>query len=161
VTRKRSILGLIAILAVTFTASAIGGLVTAPATAAGGWYETLPLPSWTPPRWLFGPVWTTLYALMGLAAWLVWRERGSVRAASFPLGLYALQLVLNVTWSVVFFGLRSPTGALAEMGALWVAILATLVVFWRVRALAGALLVPYLAWVSFAAALNAAIVAGA
>ena len=120
------------------------------------WYPSLAKPAWTPPDWLFGPVWTLLYLMMGLAAWLVWRQAEAGRARR-PLLLYALQLLLNTCWSLLFFGLRSPGLALLEILLLWLAIAATLWAFARVRGWAAALLAPYLAWVSFAVALNFAI----
>ena len=151
------IVGLIVALLVCYAAAGIGSIFTA--AAIPSWYNTLPLPPWTPPRWLFGPVWTLLYTLMAFAAWLVWRKRG-FRGAALPLALFGIQLVLNVLWSVIFFGLRLPALAFAEIVLLWLAILATLIAFWRVTPVAGWLLVPYLLWVSYAAALNLAIARG-
>ena len=117
--------------------------------------RSLVRPSFAPPTWVFGPAWTTLYVMMGLAAFLVWQQglaRPDVRRA---LTLFGVQLVLNGLWSPLFFGLRAPGLALVEIVVLWFAILATLVAFWRTRRVAGGLLVPYLAWVTFATALNA------
>ncbi len=116
----------------------------------GQWYQELEKPSWNPPGWLFGPVWTLLYILMGIAVWMVWRERG------FSTGLYLFiaQLVLNALWSWLFFGLNRPDLAFFEIILLWGLILATMILFWRVRPAAGALFVPYLLWVSFASVLN-------
>jgi tryptophan-rich sensory protein len=145
----RSILGLVGWIAVSFGAAAVGGLF-----GPGEWYATLNKPSWNPPSWIFGPVWTLLYAMMGIAAWLVWKERGW-RGAALPLSLFLLQLILNAAWSWLFFGLHRPGLALADIAALWISILATLIAFWRVRPAAGALLIPYLAWVTFATVLNA------
>jgi translocator protein len=122
----------------------------------GAWYAALEQPSWAPPDWVFGPVWTALYFSMGLAAWLVWRRRG-LDAPWGAHGIYAVQLVLNGMWSWIFFGLQRPGLAFAEILVLWLAIVATVVAFGRVRPLAGGLLLPYLAWVSFAAALNGTI----
>jgi benzodiazapine receptor len=135
-----------------------------------GWYESLNKPTWNPPSWVFGPVWTALYLSMGVASWLVWRrgqQRGpgdqpalrtpgtpTTPSTRAPLAAYAVQLVLNALWSPLFFGLHRPDLALIDIALLWVAILATLILFWRVRPLAGAMLLPYLAWVSFAAVLN-------
>lgn len=152
----RPILGLVLWLAVTFAVSAFGALFT-PGGGGGGWYATLPKPAWTPPGWVFGPVWTLLYILIAVAAWLVWRARGSLRAAAPPLAVWAAQLLLNGLWSLLFFGLHLVVPAFVEILLLWLAILATVIAFWRVRPLAGALLLPYLAWVAFAAALNGAI----
>ena len=137
-------------LAAAFVPAAIGAAFPAPA-----YYRGLRKPAWAPPPWLFGPVWTALYALMGVAAWLVARRGGpGTRRA---LALWGGQLALNAAWTPIFFGLRSPGAALAEIAALWIAVLGTVVVFARRRADAAALLLPYLAWVSFAAALNLAI----
>lgn len=122
--------------------------------APGPWYEALAKPAWNPPNWLFGPAWTTLYALMALAAWKVWIAVGRVDRA---LALYGLQLLLNGLWSWLFFGLQRIDLALLDILALWLLVLATLVLFWRRDRLAGILMVPYLLWLSFAAALNLAI----
>jgi len=121
------------------------------------WYDTLAKPDWTPPSWLFSPVWTLLYLMMTVAALLVWRKKGSLRAAAFPLGLFALQLFFNLIWSPLFFGLRNPGAAMVDLVLLWVALLATVIVFWRISLPAGVLLLPYLLWVSFAGVLNFAI----
>lgn len=119
----------------------------------GEWYASLTKPAWNPPSSVFGPVWTVLYVLMGVAAWMVWRKAG-FSGARVALSLFFVQLILNALWSYLFFGLERPLAAFVEIIVLWVAILATLVGFWRIRPSAGALLVPYLCWVSFAAALN-------
>lgn len=116
----------------------------------GEWYQGLEKPSWNPPSWVFGPVWTLLYILMGIAVWLVWKERG------FSTGVYLFiaQLVLNAVWSWLFFGLNRPDLAFYEIIVLWLLILLTMIVFWRARPAAGALFIPYLLWVSFASVLN-------
>ena len=145
---------LVAFLVVCFGAAALGSYFTTPSIP--GWYESLNRPNWTPPNWVFGPVWSLLYLCMALAAWLVWRRLG-FQGAWVPLSLFGLQLVLNVAWSVIFFGLRSPGWAFMEILSLAAAILATLVAFWVVTVWAGLLMVPYLMWVAFAAALNFAI----
>jgi benzodiazapine receptor len=136
---------------------AIGGLS---ALAAGGdfvtYFDALRKPPLTPPPAAFGPAWTALYLLMGVAAWLVWRE-GLSRRTALALGLFAAQLVLNFAWSLIFFGQHRLGVALIEIVVLWLTILATILAFWQVRRAAGALLLPYLAWVSFAAYLNAGI----
>ncbi|HJX28676.1 MAG TPA: TspO/MBR family protein [Thermoanaerobaculia bacterium] len=150
----RSILALAGFLLLSFAAGAIGGRATYPAIP--GWYRSLEKPSWTPPDWLFGPAWTTLYILMGVAAWLVWRH-GGWRTQKRPLTLFVVQVVLNALWSLLFFGLRNPALGMAEIVVLWLAILATLIAFWKVSRVAGGLMVPYLGWVTFAAALNFAI----
>jgi translocator protein len=117
------------------------------------WYPTLRKPSWNPPSWVFGPVWTTLYLMMAIAAWLFWRKLG-FSSASGVLWLFAFQLVLNAVWSPLFFGLKNPLAGLLDIIPLWVAILATLMSFWKISPAAGALLVPYWLWVSFATVLN-------
>jgi len=121
--------------------------------ASGGWYASLLKPAWNPPAWVFGPAWTVLYVSMAVAAWLVWRE-GGWKAQRPALGLFLVQWLLNALWTPLFFGMHRTGLAFAEIIALWLALAVTLVVFWRVRMAAGVLLVPYLAWVSFAAFLN-------
>ena len=118
-----------------------------------GWYAALHKPSWNPPAWVFGPAWSLLYILMAVAAWLVWRE-GGWKTQGRALGLFLLQWLLNALWTPLFFGMHRPGLAFAENVILWLVLAATLASFWRVRKVAGVLLVPYLAWVSFAAALN-------
>jgi translocator protein len=135
-------------LASCFLAAATGLFVS-----ADGWYAGLVKPAWNPPAWVFAPAWTALYILMALAAWLVWRE-GGWREQSRPLSLFLVQLLLNALWTPLFFGLHQPGWALAELLLLWLVLAVTLLLFWRVSHLAGTLLLPYLAWVSFAAALN-------
>ena len=137
---------------VCFGAAALGSWATFEGLRA--WYPSLRKPSWNPPNAVFGPVWTVLYLAMAVAVWLVWRTGNDV---AFAVALFAVQLALNVAWSVVFFGRRQLRGALAVIVALWFAIAATLVVFASIDALAAALLAPYLAWVTFASFLNAAI----
>lgn len=141
---------------VVFLAVCLGtaGLGTAwTSTSLQTWYATLEKPSWNPPNWVFGPVWTCLYIAMAIAAWLVWREKGIVNART-PLLLFVAQLILNAAWSFLFFGLRNPGLAFVDVVLLWLAILATLLTFGKISAWAAALLVPYLAWVSFATVLN-------
>jgi tryptophan-rich sensory protein len=142
------------LVAVCFAAAAAGGALTS--ASVGDWYQTLKKPSWTPPDWLFGPVWTALYFLMALSAWLVWRQ-GGWRASRVSLGLFGLQLMLNVGWSAIFFGMRSPGWAFGEILILLLAIAATAVSFWGRSATAALLFAPYLAWTAFAALLNFAI----
>lgn len=141
-------------LLVCFTAAAIGGLAT---RSAPEFYSTLARPSWAPPSSMFGPVWTVLYALMSLALWLVWRQR-AVHDVRGPIVLFGIQLVLNALWSWLFFAWRLGRLAEVEILVLLVAIVMTVVAFWRVRPLAGVLLLPYLAWVAYASALTFAIV---
>jgi translocator protein len=137
----------------SFAAAAVGGVASA---NADGFYQQLARPGWAPPPWLFGPVWSVLYVLMGVAAWLVWRERG-FRGARGALVLFGVQLAANALWTWLFFAWRRGALAFAEVLLLWVLVAATLIAFRRVRPLAGALLVPYLLWVSFAAALTFAV----
>ena len=144
-------LGLGVSIAVCFAAAGLGSLFTDP--EIGGWYARLIKPSWTPPNWVFGPVWSVLYLMMAIAAWLVWRQKGFTGAA-FPLALFALQLTFNALWSILFFGLHRMGAALADILLLWGAILLTILAFWRVTPLAGYLLLPYLLWVTYASALN-------
>jgi tryptophan-rich sensory protein len=129
---------------------------TAAFVSIDGWYEALQKPTWNPPPWVFGPAWTVLYISMAVAAWLVWRE-GGWKTQGRALGLFVVQWALNALWTPLFFGLHRPGLAFAEITILWLVLAATLAAFWRVNKVAGALLVPYLAWVSFAAALNFAI----
>lgn len=151
---SRQLAMLLVLLAVCFGTAAVGAALTA--GPVRDWYPTLRKPAWTPPDWVFGPVWTTMYVLMALAAWLVWRRAGWA-ASRTALGLFAVQLVLDAAWSGLFFALRSPPSAFAEIILLWCAIAATLSSFGRVSTLAASLLVPYLLWVTYAAALNGTI----
>jgi tryptophan-rich sensory protein len=137
-------------LLLTMLAAAVGAMAS---VNAATFYAQLQRPTWAPPAWLFAPVWTALYLMMAIAAWLVWRA-GGLHANRTALGLYVAQLALNSLWSWLFFGWRQGAWAFADIVVLWILIVATLVSFWRVRPLAGGLLVPYLAWVSFAMALN-------
>ncbi|MDR3547776.1 MAG: tryptophan-rich sensory protein [Candidatus Pacebacteria bacterium] len=136
-------------------AGVIGSFFTIPSIPT--WYAGLVRPALAPPNWLFAPVWTTLFALMGIAAFLVWRRGLGQRTVRAALILFIVQFVLNVLWSFIFFGLRSPGGALIEIVVLWFAILATIVAFYRVSKSAAYLLIPYILWVSFAAYLTFAI----
>lgn len=122
----------------------------------GAWYARLQKPSWTPPNRLFAPVWIVLYTMMAVAGWLVWKA-GELSGTETPLVLFAVQLFLNGIWSWLFFGLHRPDLAFADIVALWLAIAATIVSFWDVSAIAGMLLLPYFAWVSFALVLNLSI----
>ena len=142
--------GLLAWLGLCFLTAAIGA---AASVEAGPFYLQLLRPSWAPPAGVFGPVWTLLYALMGIAAWLVWRQ-GGFETNRGPLSLFLLQLLVNALWSWLFFGWHLGGLALADVLLLWALILATLLGFWRVSRIAAALLLPYLLWVSFASALN-------
>ena len=138
---------------ICFAAAGIGSLLTT--HSVSGWYAEIAKPWWTPPNWVFGPVWSTLYAMMAVAAWLVWRRGGD--EMRFALTLFAVQLALNVAWSGLFFALRLPGAAFAEILLLWLTIGATTSIFGRISTAAALLFVPYFAWVSFAAILNLAI----
>ncbi len=140
------------------TPLAVGGL-SGFATARGvaNWYPTLTKPSFNPPAWVFGPAWTLLYIMMGVAAFLVWRKGLEVDGVKIALTVFGIQLALNGLWSILFFGMQAPGLALAEIIVLWIAIGATTVLFWRVVPAAGALLLPYWGWVSFATVLNASL----
>lgn len=131
-----------------FAAAAVGGLFM-----PGDWYAALKKPSWNPPGWIFGPVWTALYAMMAVSAWLVWR-RGGFAGQRRALTLFLVQLALNAAWTPLFFGMQRPGVAFAEIVLLWWAIAATLLAFRSVSRAAAWLLAPYLAWVSFASVLN-------
>ncbi len=161
VTRQQSVLTLVGWVALCLAAGGLGSLVTTPKIPT--WYASLAKPWWNPPNWIFGPVWTTLYVLMGIAAWLVWTawaQRASYAAGTYAragLRWFGVQLLLNIVWSFLFFEWQRPDAAFAEIVLLWIAIAATTVFFRRVKAFAGWLLIPYLAWVSFAACLNFAI----
>jgi tryptophan-rich sensory protein len=144
------VLGLIGWLLLAYATSALGAVAS---VNAADFYGQLVQPVWAPPPWLFGPVWTLLYTLMGLSAWLVWRV-GGLAANPLAFALFCGQLLLNALWSWLFFTWQQGAWAFAEILGLWSMILATLILFWRVQPLAGMLLAPYLLWVSFAAALN-------
>ncbi|HVM49550.1 MAG TPA: TspO/MBR family protein [Candidatus Acidoferrum sp.] len=147
----RLALSLVGWLAACFLAASLGAVFM-----PGDWYAMLKKPSWNPPAWIFGPVWTTLYAMMAVAAWLVWK-RGGFAARRIPLALFLAQLVLNAAWTPLFFGLHQLGFACAEIVSLWLLIAATLAAFRPLSRAAAWLLAPYLAWVSFAAALNFAV----
>ena len=143
---------LLAFVILTLAVGAVGSIATQPAIPT--WYALLAKPSFNPPAWVFAPVWTGLYILMAIAAWRVWRITGRV---SWEMAAFGIQLILNLAWSFIFFRFHLIQAALAEMAVLGLVVLATLIVFWRRDRLAGALLLPYLAWLGFAFALNLAI----
>jgi tryptophan-rich sensory protein len=151
--RSRQWLGLAGWLALAFATAAIGA---AASVGAKPFYAELVRPAWAPPGWLFGPVWSALYALMGVSAWLVWRERGFAGART-ALALFIVQLAVNALWSWLFFAWRLGGAAFAEVLLLWCLIVATAIAFRRISAMAAVLLLPYLAWVTFAAALTFAV----
>jgi benzodiazapine receptor len=131
-------------------AGIVGSVFTTPAIPT--WYAGISKPDFTPPNWLFAPAWTTLFLLMGVALYLIW-EKG-FKKNRIAVYVFAAQLILNIIWSLLFFGLQNPFFAFVEIIILWIAILATIILFCRVRKEAGIILIPYIAWVSFAALLN-------
>lgn len=130
----------------------IGSIFTAPSIPT--WYTSLKKPFFTPPDWLFAPVWTALFVLMGISLFLVWRRGVKDHRVKPALAVFAVQLILNILWSVLFFGLRSPLAGLIDISILWIAILVTILSFMKISKTAGLLLIPYILWVSLAAALN-------
>lgn len=136
-------------------AGGVGGVATS--KSVNTWYRTLNKPSFNPPGWIFGPVWSTLYLMMGIAHYLVLRDGAEPKLARPARIFYGIQLILNTLWSLLFFGRRSPLAALVEIVFLWIAILMTIITFARVSRTAALLLLPYLLWVSFATVLNGAI----
>lgn len=146
----RQVAGLLAWLALTFAAAAVGAMAS---VHAASFYSQLVRPSWAPPPGVFGPVWSILYALMGVAAWLVWRQPKE-EGRALPIALFAAQLAVNALWSWLFFAWRLGAGAFADVLVLLALIAATIIAFWRVRPLAGILLLPYFAWVGFASVLT-------
>lgn len=148
---KRSSLALAGWVVLTFAAAAMGGLFL-----PGEWYARLQKPAWNPPNWIFGPVWSSLYTIMAVATWLVWR-RGGFAGQRAALSFFLVQLFFNALWSPLLFGLHQPGLAFVDLLLLWLSLLATVAAFWKARRFAGAMLLPYLAWVTFAGALNLAI----
>jgi tryptophan-rich sensory protein len=147
----KKILGAALAVIICELAGGVGAVFTTP--SIGGWYAGLVKAPLNPPNWIFGPVWTLLFALMGIAAFLVWEKRKE-RGVKTALAVFALQLALNVLWSVLFFGAHAPGAAFVDIIALWLAILWTIIAFWKVTRPAAWLLLPYVLWVSFAAYLN-------
>lgn len=144
-------IGLVVFILVCLGAGGLGAIATTPEIE--GWYKTIEKPSWNPPDYVFGPVWTTLFVMMAIAAWMVWKPEG-IKAAAMALTLFAVQLVLNVAWSWIFFGMHQSGWAFVEIVILWLAIVGTTVAFFRCSKIAGWVMLPYLAWVSFASVLN-------
>lgn len=145
---QKSVLGALIALVLTFGTAYIGSRFP-----VDDWYTGLVKPSWNPPNWLFGPVWSALYLLMAISVWLVWLKEGLADAV-IPLVIFLLQLVLNAAWSWLFFGKHEMGIAFLEILFLWAAILACIIVFWNLNPISGVLLVPYILWVTFAAVLN-------
>jgi tryptophan-rich sensory protein len=148
-TKTRQALALLASLACCYAVAGLGAVASA---SARDFYADLAKPAWSPPGWIFGPVWTVLYTLMAIAAWLIWRKRG-FSCEPGPLTLFALQLAANGLWSWLFFAWRLGAGSTVEIALLWLLIIATTISFARIDRLASALMIPYLAWVTFAAGL--------
>lgn len=151
-TKAREILEAVVSIIVCQGAGLIGSIATFPAIPT--WYASLEKPPFNPPNWVFGPVWTTLYALMGISAFLVWRKGIRDRQVKIAIGIFAAQLVLNVLWSVTFFGLQMLLGGLIVILILWVTILLSIITFFRISKTGAVLLIPYIIWVSFATLLN-------
>jgi len=148
-------LGYIISILIAQLAGLIGSVFTMPSIAT--WYTGLVKPTFSPPNYLFGPVWALLYTLMGMAAFRVWEKRKGTRGVRLALMLYAVQLVLNVLWSLAFFGVHNILAGLGVIGLLWFAIFITAVLFYRIDKTAGWMMVPYILWVSFATVLNYAL----
>lgn len=148
----QNFLKLLITVTLSLLAGAIGSLFTV--SAIQEWYPILIKPALNPPSWILAPVWTTLYIMMGVAAFLIWKRGGEFKNVALPLSLFAVQLVLNALWSIVFFGMNNPKLAFFEILLLWIAILATIISFMKISRTAGWLLVPYLLWVSFASYLT-------
>ncbi|MHB1456558.1 MAG: TspO/MBR family protein [Armatimonadota bacterium] len=144
-------MGMLFMVVICFGVAWIGSIFTI--SSVNDWYVTLKKPLWNPPSWLFGPVWTALYMLMAVAAWIVWRQAGQASVV-IPLAIFGIQLSLNLAWSIIFFGRHEIGLAMIDIMLLWLAILATIIAFKNVNPIAGWLLVPYLLWVTFAGALN-------
>jgi len=150
ITRSGQVMGLAGWIIIAFVAGAAGSLASA---ESGIFYGQLSRPDWAPPAWLFAPAWTVLYILMGISAWLVWRVRG-LRPALAALSLFIIQLAVNALWTWIFFVWKQGAMAFVEILLLWVLILFTIIAFWRIRPLAAALMIPYLAWVTYASGLT-------
>ena len=150
ITKSNQVLGLIGWLMLAFAAGAIGSVAS---VESGLFYGQLTRPVWAPPAWLFAPAWTVLYILMGISAWLAWRVKG-FHPARFALSLFIVQLAVNALWTWIFFIWKQGAPAFVEILVLWSLILCTIIAFWRIRPLAGMLLLPYIAWVTYASALT-------
>ena len=147
--RQKLVAGLCVWIALCFLAPAVGAF-----SPPDEWYRTLAKPTWNPSGWVFGPVWMVLYTMMAVSAWLVW-QRGGITKQQKPLSAFMVQLIFNAAWTPLFFGVQRPDLAFIDIILLWLSILVTIILFYQVRRLAAWLLIPYLAWVSFAAVLNA------
>ncbi len=152
--KMKQLLPFLVCVALSLAAGFIGSFYTIDSIST--WYQFLTRPSWTPPNWVFGPVWTTLYVLMGISAALVWRT--GKQGTRWVLTLFFAHLVVNVAWSVVFFGMHDPVSGLLIIKALWLLIVALMILFWRYSRTATYLLIPYLVWVTYATTLNLGII---
>jgi len=150
--KRNNFIKLIISVIVAELAGVIGSIFTS--SSVSTWYRTLPKPAFNPPNWVFSPVWIALFLLMGIAAFLIWKKGWKHKGVRVALFVYAIQLVLNIFWSIIFFGWRSPAAAFSEILLLWLAILLTIILFSRLSRAAAWLLVPYILWVTFAAVLN-------
>jgi benzodiazapine receptor len=150
--KVRGAIGLVLFMFICEIAGVVGSLFTTPSIP--GWYAALRKPNIAPPNWVFAPVWTSLYALMGISLFVVWRKAAGERLRRIAISTFILQLALNVLWSYLFFGLQSPILGMAEITILWLAIAATIALFSRISKIAAVLLLPYLAWVTFASYLT-------
>jgi len=148
----KTIIGLIFFIGICFFTAWLGAQVS-PGIASGDWYASINKPDWNPPAWVFGPVWTLLYTMMAISAWLVWKKSG-FGSAKIALTLFFVQLLLNGLWSQIFFGQQEIGWAFAEIVVLWIAILLTIIYFFKQSKVAGWLMIPYLLWVTFAGYLN-------
>jgi len=153
--KKKNIVALILSIALCQLAGVIGSVFTIDQVKS--WYPTLIKPALNPPSWVFGPVWVTLFILMGIAAFLVWKQGILHKKVKIALGIFGIQLVLNTLWSILFFGFQNPGAALVEIAVLWLTILASIIAFYKISKPAAYLLLPYILWVSFASYLNYAI----
>lgn len=145
----KKIIKLLISVAICLSAGFLGSIFTS--SKIPSWYASLIKPSFNPPNWVFGPVWTTLFILMGVSLYLVWTSKTK---SNEPYYLFSIQFLLNILWSAIFFGMQSPFYALIEIVLLWILILLTMISFWKISKTAGMLLIPYILWVSFAAFLN-------
>ena len=137
---------------IVFLAGAVGTVYTLKEITT--WYVNIPKPSWTPPNWAFGPIWSTLYVLMGISLFLIWREGLNRKEVKIAIGVFAVQLMVNVVWSLIFFGTHNIAGGLVLVILLWITILVNIFVFYRISKPAGIILIPYLIWVTIAGYLN-------
>lgn len=148
----KDIFKLIIAIVICEAAGVIGSLFTTPSIAT--WYKSLTKPMLNPPSWIFAPVWTTLFVLMGVAVFLIWKKGLKEQKTKIAFGIFAVQLVLNILWSIIFFGLHNPGAAFIEIIFLWLAILLTIIYFFKISKPAAYLLIPYILWVTFASYLN-------